>query len=177
MTIDAPELRAAAREAIRLSFEELLAAHPGERFYAFALYTDDGVSGISPAANSEEGLATKIAEYGEDAEPNYLRWTTSEWSYEGFGWDRTKDVYHSIMEMPGRDDDFDAFYAGVLTLMEGVIADLDAEGLFGRGTEREGVTLLCTITDSDEALAYERRTVRALNPQAAAARYEADLEE
>lgn len=174
MTIDAPEFRAAVREAARLAFEDLRAAHPDERFYAFALYTDDGGAGISPAANSEEGLAAKIEEYGDDAEPAYLRWTTSEWAHEGVGWERTEAVYRAVTEMGDAAEDFDAFHAGVLALMEGAMADLDAEGFFGRGEGREAVTLLCSITDSDDAPDYERRTVHALNPPSVIERYEAD---
>lgn len=174
MTIDAPEFRAAVGEAVRLAFEDLRAAHPDERFYAFALYTDDGAMGVSAAANMEEGLAAKIAAYGDEAEPAYLRWATSEWAYEGIGWDRTQGVYHAITAMGEAAEEFDAFRAGVLALMEGVMADLDAAGFFGRGEAREGVTLLCSITDADDAETYERRTVRALNPPSAIERYEAD---
>ncbi|RYG71473.1 DUF4303 domain-containing protein [bacterium] len=162
------------REAMAAAFADLRAAHPEERFYAYALYTDDGVAGISPAANSEEGLAAKIAEYGDDAEPAYLRWTTSEWAYEGIGWERTEATYHAITKMGQAADDFDAFHQDVLTLMRDVLADLDAEGLFGRGEAREAVTLLCSITDSDDAEAYERQSVHALNPPAVVERYEAD---
>ena len=177
MTLDSPEFRSGLREAVSGAFEDLRAARPDERFYAFALYTDDGFAGVSPAANSEAGLAAKIAEYGEDAEPEYMRWTTSEWTYEGFGWDRTATIYGKIGEMGDAADDFDAFAQGVLDLMKGVLADLDAEGFFGRGAEREGVTLLCAITDSDDSPDLERRTVHALNPPAVVARYEADQSE
>lgn len=176
MTIDAPEFRATVREAVRGAFEDLRAAHPDERFYAYALYTDDGAAGISPAANSEAGLAARIAEYGDDAEPAYLRWSTSEWAYEGVGWDRTEAVYREIGRMGDAAEGFDAFREGVLALMQNVMADLDAEGLFGRGAEREGVTLLCAITDSDDSEELEARTVRALNPPAVVARFEADVD-
>lgn len=174
MKIDDPNFRREVREAMAAAFADLHAAYPEERFYAYALYTDDGVAGISPAANSEEGLAAKIAEYGDDAEPTYLRWTTSEWAYEGIGWERTETTYHAITKMGQAADDFGAFHGGVLTLMQDVLADLDAEGLFGHGEVRETVTLLCSITDSDDAAEYERRTVRALNSPAVVERYEAD---
>ena len=166
------EFRAETKAAVAAAFDDLRAAHPDETFYAFALYTDDGAAGISPAANSEEGLAAVIAAYGEDAEPEYLRWATSEWAYEGFGWDRTAAVYGRIGEMGEEAEDFDAFYRGVLALMEGVLADLDAERFFGRGAERESVTLLCAVTDSDEDEDLLERTIRALNPPAVVARYE-----
>ena len=173
MTFDSPEFRSRLRDAASGAFEDLRVVHPDERFYAFALYTDDGFAGVSLAANSEESLAAKIAEYGEDAEPGYMRWSTSEWTYEGIGWDRTATIYGKIGEMGDAAKDFDVFAQGVLDLMEGVLADLDAEGFFGRGAEREGVTLLCAITDSDDSPDLERRTVRALNPPSVVARYEA----
>lgn len=174
MRIDAPELRKATKDAMAAAFADLLAAHPDERFYAFALYTDDGVAGISLAANTEEGLAARVEEYGDDAEPAYLRWTTSEWTYEGFGWERTEATYRAITEMGAAAEEFDEFREGVLALMEIVLADLDAEGLFGRGESREAVTLLCSITDSDDAEEFERRTVHTLNPPSVVTRYEAD---
>lgn len=172
MTIDSPELRAETKRAVAAAFDDLRAAHPDETFYAFALYTDDGAAGISPAANSEEGLAAKITAYGEDAEPGYLRWATSEWAYEGIGWDRTAAVYGKIGEIGDAAEDFDAFHQGVLALMEGVLADLDAEGFFGRGEERERIALFCAITDSDEDDDLVDRTIRALNPPALVARYD-----
>jgi hypothetical protein len=54
-----------------------------------------------------------------------------------------------------------------------VLADMDREGVIGRGAERERVTLLCTATDPDEPLALIDRSVTALNPPTVVARYEA----
>jgi hypothetical protein len=61
----------------------------------------------------------------------------------------------------------------VFQLMIDVLADMDADGLFGRGAERERVTLLCSVTDPDDPMALLDRSVRTLNPPPVVARYEA----
>ena len=169
------DVKAAATAAIA----ELRAAHPGEHFYAFALYTDGGVAGISPAANTEEHLARRITDYKftKPAEINYLRWSTSEWAYEGFGWAHFKPSYDEMMAVrhPPEGDDlpFPEYRRRVFRLMIDVLAAMDADGVFGRGAERERVTLLCSVTDPDDPMGLLDRSVRALNPPSVVARYEA----
>ena len=178
MALDFETLRQDLRAAATAAIAELRAAHPGEQFYAFALYTDEGVAGISPAANTEAHLAKRTAEYKytKPAEINYLRWSTSEWAYEGFGWEHFKPSYDAIMSASdsGMSDAAFARHRGqVLRLMIDVLGDLDRDGVFGRGAGREGVTLLCSVTDPDDPFELLNRSVRALNPPPVVARYEA----
>ena len=176
-TLDFDDLRSDLVEASRAAIDELRAAHPDEHFYAFALFTDDGVAGISPAANTEEGLAGKIASYKfkKRRDINYLRWSTGEWVYEAFGWEHFKESHHAIMAVEHPEDDEDAFprfRQRILDLMIDVLAALDAEGVFGNGRQREQITLLCSLSDSDDEMELLDRSVRALNPPSVVARYE-----
>ena len=178
MALDFEWLRSDVKSAAAAAIGELRNAHPDEHFYAFALYTDDGVAGISPAANTEEHLAKRTAEYKytKPAEINYLRWSTGEWAYEGFGWNHFKPSYDAMMAVrhppEGDDDPFPVYRRRVLQLMTDVLADLDADGLFGRGAARERVTLLCCVSDAEDPLALPDRSARALNPPPVVARYE-----
>jgi hypothetical protein len=45
-----------------------------------------------------------------------------------------------------------------------VLADLDSERLFGRGEEREAITLMIWITDSSLAEDWWAKSVKQLNP-------------
>jgi hypothetical protein len=44
------------------------------------------------------------------------------------------------------------------------LADLDGEGFFGRGAEREAITLMIWITDSSLAEEWWAKSVKSLNP-------------
>lgn len=179
MALDFKALQADVTKAATAAIAELRAAHPGEHFYAFALYTDEAVAGISPAANTEEHLAKRIADYKytTPSEVNYVRWSTSEWAYEGFGWNHFKPSYDLMMAVrhppEGDDDPFPQYRRRVFQLMIDVLAAMDRHGVFGRGGERERVTLLCSVTDPDDPLALLDRSVRTLNPPVVVARYEA----
>ena len=179
MALDFDWLRTDVKAAATAAIAELRAAHAGEQFYAFALYTDEGVAGVSPAANTEAHLTKRIAEYKytKPAEINYLRWSTSEWAYEGFGWKHFKPSYDAMMAVrhppEGDDDPFPVYRKRVVRLMIDVLAEMDREGVFGRGAERDRVTLLCSMTDPDDPFALLDRSARALNPPTVVARYEA----
>ena len=58
--VDFSALRGEIMDAARRAFEALMRNHPNERFYAFALYSDDGAMTVAPAANSEEAFRRKI---------------------------------------------------------------------------------------------------------------------
>ena len=183
MTMDFARLRAAVYNSAKRAFIEVHESHPSERFYAFALYTDDGVMGISPSANSEEGYQRMVGNYramfGETspAELRYLRWATAEWAYEAAGQEHFHPV-HSLLTAvdrygPEEEDGFVAFKSQVLTTMVEALQDLDADGLFGSGEEREKVTLFISISDSGVAEQVEDESARKLNPESVYARFRA----
>ncbi len=174
--INFDQLQDDLKQATAAAIAELRAAHPDEHFYAFALYTDDDATGVSAAANTEEGLATKLAAYNfaTPAEGAFVRWSTAEWAYEGFGWDYFKPAYDQTSTIDHANWlALRSFRKRMIQVMIDVLAALDADGVFGRGDERAKVTLFCTITDSNRARKLERRSARALNPPAIAAAFEA----
>jgi hypothetical protein len=174
MTIDSPELRTLVRTGIAAAFAELRASHPSEHVYAFGLFTDDDASGIVPTANSEEALAALAAKHQRMGAGFVasLRWSWWEWNFGGsFGKQHIQAGYRAIFDMER--DDFGAFRQSVLSLMSAVLSDLDAEGIFGRGADRESITLFCSISDSEEAEELFDRSVQALNPPSVVAQYEA----
>nr|WP_254217691.1 DUF4303 domain-containing protein [Burkholderia multivorans] len=71
-------------DAARVTYRALLAAHPDEHFYAFALYTDSGAMTGVPAANTEERLkrVREQMEIGDDEDAQEFTWATGEWAYE-----------------------------------------------------------------------------------------------
>jgi uncharacterized protein DUF4303 len=48
--------RVAIQNAARAAFKNLLEVHRDEEFYAFALYTDDNLTGITAAAIVSKGI-------------------------------------------------------------------------------------------------------------------------
>ena len=179
--VDFVRLREAVREGARKAFAEVRAAHPEERFYVFALYTDDGMMTIVPAANTEEGFNCKAGPDPEEA--NHYRWSTGEWAYEAVGDDHFRAASNLLNvpnRYPGEDDEgdqggpgFDAFKAQAIETMIAALRDLDEEGIFGTGTDREHVTLFVSISDSDDAVAVENRSAGLLNPAPVSAKFAA----
>jgi hypothetical protein len=177
VSFDFNQLRTDLKRATQAAIVELRASHPDEDFYAFALYTDDGVAGVSPAANTEEAFAEAVGRYKfkDPRENAYVRWATGEWKYQGFGTEHFKRGYDAIASMRHADDEaFARFRRQILDLMVAVLGELDAGGLFGSGPERDRVTLLCSVTDADSSgEAFQKQSIRFLNPPAVIAAYEA----
>jgi hypothetical protein len=184
MPLEITPLRTALIDAARRGFAAVRAAHPGENFYAYALYTDDDVSHVIPAASSEESLARVVEQYNEPdpAEQLHLRWETSEWEYEAEGdehFDNFNRLLGEALESARDGDDSDDDDANweqrqqLLQMMGDALAALDAEGLFGRGPQRERVLLMCAITDpDDDGSDFGFDSIRALNPPEVVAMFE-----
>ena len=177
MPIDETKLRTSIRNAAKRAFTEVRRAHKGESFYAFALYTDEGLMTVMPAANTEQGYARAVEKYGytKTADKNYVRWATAEWAYEGAGADHF-DAACKLLNSDKRDDTDDdrgyrAFANKVIGSMVGALRELDGAGFFGGGDERERVTLFVTVSDSDAAAQIEKESAKQLNPPAVAKRF------
>ncbi|HOX06207.1 MAG TPA: DUF4303 domain-containing protein [Planctomycetota bacterium] len=175
MAADIPQLQRAIADAARQAFAEIRAAHPGEAFYAFALYTDDDVMTIAAAANSEEGLRRKLAERGETdpAEVALMRWNTAEWACEAAGDEHFDAPCELLRNLAGNlfGKGFARFKEQVHRAIVGALGDLEKEGLFGQGGERGRVTVFASIPGSDDAPALENESARALNPSEVYARF------
>ena len=180
MSIDWTQFQAAVRDGARAAFREVRAVHPSEHFYAFALYTDDGVMTVVPAANSEESFGRKG---GGKAEAAYYRWATGEWAYKAVGSEHFGAAY-VLLNGEGRDGEdaeaedeweespqFAEFRRQVIESLVGALVDLEGEGFFGRGAAREGVTVFVSVSDSDDTVEIENESARRLNPPAVYERF------
>ena len=170
-SFDFDTLRVQIREAARSAFGALRAQHPGEQFYAMALYTDDGAMTVCPSANSEEAFQRILldGEFTDPADVASARWGTAEWAYEAVHAERFDAPCNRLStHLLTLDDDraFGAFRSRLHDTMVQALADLDQEGFFGAGADRQAPTLFCSISDSDEAEALEDRSAEQLNPPA-----------
>ncbi len=196
MSVDFAALRAQIRDAAEKAFAEVRESHPGEQFYAFALYTDDGAMTVEPAANSEEAYQQKIRQAGATSasQQAYYRWETAEWAYEAVGGNHFDGVYDAL-NVPDRygagaveatvepeedenqegdeafdegeeDEEFTAFKGRLIQTMTEALRDLDSAGFFGQGDERRKVTLFVSISDADQSTEIENASARKLNPEA-----------
>jgi hypothetical protein len=170
-----------ALHAIRLS-------RPGEKLYAFAISTDDDAIAPRAIGNTEEALAQKLAQRDDDPKLRpYIeygfRWVPDEWPavyFEGGPRppQRTPDTaeffeqitafMHAWTSLPG--NTHKKFRAAVFRAMVDALHALDKEGLFGRGKQREEVTLFIGLSDSDDDYFLVIESTKLLNSRRAASR-------
>lgn len=151
-------------DAARRAVDAVRRAHPGQHIDAFALVSDDSAMTIGLAANSREALAA--SEYGEE-----MLWNPAEWAFED-GVAYFDSAYRLLLQahrdLPF-DVDFSTFRTGVFEACIAALAQLDAEGCFGAGAQRDDFVLLFEVSDSE---AVEGAMAR-LNPPAVLARFAA----
>jgi hypothetical protein len=159
-------------DAARETYRALLAKHPGEHFYAFALYTDSGAMTVVPAANTEEGLqrVRKQMAVGDEERAPEFRWATGEWVYEaaeaGPFHPLCKRLAGAVLGSDSPATEFGHFFHELQRDMIEALRLLDQEGLFGVGAERERITLFVTISDDNGAEELENISAKLLNPPA-----------
>ncbi len=181
---DFVQLRDYFRDEARDAFRTLQRSHHGERIYAFGLHTDDDVVATSPVGNTEEALARKFAEYPACNRverwtiQHAFRWSPDEWP-SIYAADSPRPASRSLgpadllSEMMGfkaswtarPGNDFKEFRARTFRAMLDALRILDSEGLFGRGKERDKITLLIAITDSADSGLLEIESIKLLNPR------------
>jgi len=177
-------LRPVLKDAVRGTFRDLKSRYPDERFYAFALYTAGEAEYVLPTANTEEGLRRRAEGYVRRgyAPPETgaasLRWNPADWAYhlEGdepyFG-----EVERLLMQAPEphdlEGDTYRARVDGVFETCLAALEELDAEGLFGRGEERQAIVI--NLLKGDQSNEEMLECAKRLNPRAAYARFAAEL--
>lgn len=151
-------------DAARQAFDCVRRAHPDQHIDSFALVSDDSAMTIGCMANSREALAA--SEYGEE-----MLWNPAEWAFDDGG-AYFDSAYRLLLqahrELPF-DVDFDTFRSGVFEACIAALAQLDAEGVFGSGAQRDEGVLLFEVSDSEPVEGAMER----LNPPAVVARFEA----
>lgn len=169
-------------QAARISFAAYRQQHRDEDFYAFALYTDQDALGPTPAVSTEQSLARAIernvgAVY-DVSEIALLRYVPDEWAY--LGAEGNPEDWHAIWETVDElsEDDsmpFPTFRHKIWQALILALKDLDGEGFFGTGEERERVTLLIWPSQASEAEQWWIRSVRELNPETVWKRFLSEL--
>ncbi|QRY81241.1 DUF4303 domain-containing protein [Pseudomonas sp. PDNC002] len=157
MAIPSFALRSAIREAARLAFSLVRADHAHQRFYYFALVTTAKAACPVPCACSVEGLISTLTEYRQNGyyyDVEDLRWSVVDSPYFLYG-DEYFEGVREMFDMPGHGATRPNNMRGKdialrLTAMEGALHDLDREGFFGKGEDREKVVINVVMTEGEQ---------------------------
>jgi hypothetical protein len=167
-------------EASKAAFSTLIAENAGQPFYAFALFTDDSLQFMYPAANTDEALTATVQRYRETVDPQYdtistrtgMRWSYGDWGFFPY---ETGDHFAEVNSLLSKNFDTmmddDAFEGVLETLWAAALSGfrrLETEGFFGTGSARSAITLL-PVGDLPEELVQS--WVSALNPPDVAERF------
>lgn len=170
------ELRSQLTEATRRGFDLCRQQSAGQAIYAYALVMASvGGEALQPWCHTEESFARKKAKWGRDEkEVGFLRYNPDEWWATvpgpvpgGSGrdwWDDLRGAVHQVHAVYGEDQP-----DVTLDLLCDVLKALDAEGYFGTGAARAGVTLMVYVSDSGDQ--WWAESVRRLNPPAVVKRF------
>src|SRR4026208_2314532 len=166
------ELRAAITNAARETFTKLRDTHSKETFYAFALYTSNSANYITASANTEEGLLQRAKHYekqkkkGLRRHADLLRWHPPDWAYHCAGddyFEAAEEILGVLPDINDLDEDrFEKEFDSRMFLFIEALKQLDVEGFFGRGKERQKVTLLVAMGDQETKLLL--KCAQQLNP-------------
>jgi WD40 repeat protein len=166
------KLRQAITQAARATFTKLRDTHPKETFYAFALYTSNESNYITASANTEEGLLErakrreKREKKGLKRHADLLRWNPPDWVYHCAGDDQFEEAQKMLDVLSDScdldEDEFEKEFDTRLAVFIDGLKELDAEGFFGRGKERQKVTLLVAMGDQETKLLL--KCAQQLNP-------------
>jgi hypothetical protein len=196
---DIGKARRIIKEGAKAYFTRLRAKFPDEVFYVYvAVGSDDDARLVHFTANSLSGYEKDAAKYLADEEEVkshkeqgfhhqvlYYKWGFPEWGWYQGGETDVDAFYDLIDAAEDEDEDLDpsvppglevnvnlrsqSYAATVLGLR-----DLDVEGFFDTGLEREKVTLYFTLIDSEEANWLAIESARLLNPPTVFERFFAD---
>ena len=164
--MDLIDLEKRVYEAAKSAFSDLSSAHPGEEFYACALYTDSSAMTICPSANSVQGLEKKLSQEDEEdrseESAQYYKWASSEWAYEAWGSERFKEICKLLREAPERSD-MEIFQSQIYHVMTNALLRLKDEGFFQSFGAPHSPVLFVTVADDDRAEEVENQSARILN--------------
>jgi hypothetical protein len=182
--------RTILKDGARAFFTRVRTKLPDEVLYVYnAIGSDDDAKLIHFVTNSQQHYEKDAAKYladkarvKSDREKGFhhhvfwYKWGFPEWAYQGGEPD--VEAFYELVEAAEIEDDeandFDtpgpevnvdlraqSYAAAVLALR-----DLDSEGFFGSGAERERVTVFFSVIDSPETFWLQNETARLLNPPA-----------
>ena len=197
--LDSPLLQATLRDELRAAWTTIReSTGADDPPYGFGVFTTDSASYLMVTAFSERGLDAVVkryaaGKYGRGKDPallrQSLRWSPAdsplhtvgsallpksdkivcELDFEG-RWDLEED--------DGEDEDFDDAWVDpevveVFQVVVQVLRELDAEGLFGTGAERERLVL--SVWEGDQSNLSRHAYAKKLNPPAVTRRFGAEM--
>lgn len=180
------------KNSARKEFEIIKANHKGEKFYSFALYTSDSFNYFSTTAASDEQFQNVLKNYRgsnpgtyDDYDADYysLKWSPCDSPIH----DETeiiKEVDESLSVIKAENGIYDnedsefgwlRYMYCVEKIALEVLAELDEEGIFGIGADREKVAINLLMGDqsNEDRLKY----AAILNPKESFIMYEKEMKE
>jgi hypothetical protein len=164
--------------ALKAAFSEVIRANPDQIFYAFALFTDDSLQFMHPAANTEEALTATVQRYRKEVDPNYgttstrtgMRWSYGDWGFfANFGEEHFEKINEALsVNIDGPEEEFEATIDSLWAAALEGFRRLEKEAFFGSGSARSKITLLLVGDLPSEPV---EEWVAALNPPSVADRY------
>jgi hypothetical protein len=164
--------------ALKAAFSELIRADPDQRFYAFAVFTDDSLQLLHAVANTEEALTATVKRYRAKVDPKYgrtstranMRWSYGDWGFfPEVGAEHFAEINEALIgNISGPEEEFYARIDGLWAAALDGFQRLEKEGFFGTGAERSTITLLPVGDLPPEII---DRWAAALNPTDVADRY------
>lgn len=156
------------RNALREIWLDLRASFPRDRFYYFTVLTTGEALAPCVSAWSVEALNHAVAGAVNLRGVLDLKWSYADSPFYNYGDARLGAVRETFLARPGADllsgDAWDEEFSFRLECMEEALRSVDAEGLFGRGEQRNEIVINVELMPPD-ASNVER--ARRLNPPAA----------
>ena len=192
--LDSPLLQATLRDELRAAWTKLEAEYGSDELYGFGVFTVDSAAYLMVTAFSERGLDQVVQrylknEYGKGQDVAHLRralrWSPADSPLHAVGSELLPGANQIVtdLDFEGRwgleeededDEDFDDEWVDpevveVFQVLFQVLRELDQEGLFGTGTERE--RLVVSIWEGDQSNRDRYDNAKALNPPSVTRRF------
>jgi len=153
--------------AAKISFSDLINRHREEKFYAFALFTDNDCYTISPTANTIEEYSKIISRKNITNQKSMMgyKWYIGDWVLDGGDdgkFDEISDRLSSASQTASETDSFLDFKEHVHSCMIEALSILDKEGFFGE--IRGDIVLFISSSEYDESEEMENSSAKILNP-------------
>ncbi len=164
-------LGAALVGAARSAFRELFAARPDDHFYYCSMTTTGEGTPPSIVAWSWEALDEVCLKLNGSVTRENLKWSYADSPFLGFGAHHFTEAREILRRRPQPDYDDEEQWDGEIEVrlmaMEAAMAQLDAEGLFGKDVERSQLVVCVEIVPFDPS--NRDRVLRLNSTEAAAA--------
>lgn len=159
------ELKVAIAQALRRAVTDLFGAYSSHHFYYCSLVTTGEALPPSLVAWSSEALAEEVAKAKDASAEYFLKWSYADSPFYCYGEQYFEDVRRLFAQRPTPTLDeparWEAEVETRLRAMESAVAQIDAEGVFGTGSRRNGILLNVEVMPPD---ATNTARARRLNP-------------